>query len=294
MAYANNGMAQVLKEGSRGLSPNNWQVYHIDGEKHIFTCGDKKALWYLDRGLAVEIGDFQIRLTFEPKGYGFKDGETFGLAGREIRCVVSGEPEGLQRHHIVPYCYRTHFPFEYKSKNHHDVVLVSHTVHEAYEMEATKYKNRLADEYGVKTMNELNLEYSKIISEFSEHKVKMLSKLHALFRSHGTIPQKMIVENLEFVSEQNEFTMEFLSTLNYLQLWKIYVYLREKYNNEFDAFKAEHFHRFDHGYYLVQKLNGHDDLKNFVKKWRTHFVDTMNPQYMPEGWSVDFRVKVEL
>ena len=286
-------MSQILKEGSRGLSTENWRVYHPNG-KHMFTCGERKANWYIERELAEEIGDKKIKLTFAPKGYGFKENETFGLAGRIIQCVVSGESEKLQRHHIVPYCYRTHFPEEYKSKNHHDVVLVTHKVHEAYELEATKYKNELADVYGVKTLSELNLEYTKVLAEFSVNKTKMLAKLHAIFRSYGDIPQSVIKDNLKFVSEQTNISYDKLASLNYLQLWKLYTYLREKFGKEFEYFKKERTIKFDHGYHLVQKLETHDDIEHFVKLWRKHFIDTMNPPYMPEGWSIDFRVKVEL
>ena len=57
-----------------------------------------------------------IRLTFMPKGNGFEDNEVFGRSMREAKCVVSGLEDGLQRHHIVPYCYRTYFPEIYKKK----------------------------------------------------------------------------------------------------------------------------------------------------------------------------------
>jgi hypothetical protein len=286
-------MAQVLKEGGRGLSTTNWEVYSPEG-RHMFTCGERKAEWYLDRDLAIKFDDFKIKLTFQPKGSGFDDDEIFGLAGRNICCVVDGETGSLQRHHIVPYCYRSHFPDEYKSKNHHDVVLISADNHSDYESIATKYKNELAIEYDVKSLNEFNLEYTRILSEFSDNKVKMLSKLHAIFKSYGRIPVRVIIENLQFVADNTDMTYEFLSKLSYAQLWKLYTYLRDRFSNEFDEFKLVHGNKYDHGYHLVQKLKTHDEIKDFVRKWRMHFIDTMKPKYMPEGWSVDFKVKVEL
>lgn len=290
-------MAQILK----GLSGENWKVYHPDGT-HMFTCGEKKANWYLENldqktglPLATKIGDDEIQLTFEPKGKGYKNNESFGLIGRKVRCVVSGKSDGLQRHHIVPYCYRTHFDNEYKSKNHHDVVLVSHTVHEAYELEATKFKNQLAEEYGVKTLNELNLEYTRLIADYSEDKVKMLSKLYSIFNSYGRIPLEVIQENLKFVSEITGISYkDRISKFNYAQLWKMYVLLKEHYDADLENFKAENSTKFDHGRLLVEKLDSHDKIEEFVKRWRTHFIETMKPKYMPEGWSVDFRVKVEI
>ena len=49
-------MAQVLKKGSKGLNLENWRVFNEDG-KHMFTCGESKAKWYLDKDLAVPSGD---------------------------------------------------------------------------------------------------------------------------------------------------------------------------------------------------------------------------------------------
>ncbi len=104
----------ILKVGSKNLNTENWKVYHPSG-RHMFTCGEKKANWYLDRNLAKLIGKKKITLTFSPKGNGFEDNEEFGRSIREARCVVSGIEDGLQRHHIVPYCYRTYFPERFKS-----------------------------------------------------------------------------------------------------------------------------------------------------------------------------------
>jgi hypothetical protein len=292
-------MTQILKLGSKGLSGENWKVFHPDGT-HMFTCGKKKANWYLEnfdkntgKPLASQISKFEIKLTFNPKGKGYKKDELFGLAGRKIRCVVSGLPENLQRHHIVPYCYRNHFHNQYKSKNHHDVVLLSNKIHEEYEVEATKFKNQLAEEYGVKTLNELNLEYTRLLSDYSEIKVKMLSKLYSIFSCYGKIPNDAIIENLKLVSEVTGLSYKNqLSKYNYIQLWKLYTILKEHYNQEIENFKYQNAHRFDHGKLLAEKLNDYEKIKDFVIRWRNHFIDTMNPQYMPEGWSVDFRVKI--
>lgn len=294
-------MPQVLQQGGKNLNDENWKVYHLNGVKHMFTCGEKKAMWYLNNTdeetglpLATKIDDFTIRLNFESKGTGYKDGDIFGLAGRERRCVVCGESEGLQRHHIVPYCYRTHFPTEYKSKNHHDVVLITYQNHEAYEIQATKFKNKVAELYDIKTLNELNLEYTKLLSDFSETKIKGMSKLFAIFGSYGKIPQHIIKKNLKFVSEQLDIPYELLASFSYVQLYKLYLEIRSKYEKEFQVLKNKNREQFDHGFHLMKKLDTHEKIEEFVKMWRAHFVQTMKPKYMPEGWSVNFRVKVEI
>ena len=168
----------ILKVGSKNLKAENWEVYHPDGT-HMFTCGEKKATWYLDRDLAERMDDGKIKLTFVPKGNGFETNEVFGKSVREAICVVSGVDEGLQRHHIVPYCYRTYFPERYKSKNHHDVVLMQHSKHSKYEIEATKYKDEIAEMFDVKTINELNMEYTSKLRAVGKANDILLNNIHS-------------------------------------------------------------------------------------------------------------------
>lgn len=287
-------MPQVLQLESRNFNNGNWKIFHPNG-KHMFTCSEKKAMWYVEKGLGELQDDPNcVTLTFEPKGYGYEEGEIFGIAGRKIMCVVTGESEGLQRHHIVPYCYRSHFPDEYKSKNHHDVVLVTYKIHEEYERHASVYKNEMARIYGVPTLNELNLEYTKLLSQYSSDKVKMLSRFHSIFKNYENMPQETIKEILYVVSKYTDISKQRMLKLNFIQLYKLYLLLRKYHEKEFETYKDENKHRYDHGYHVVSKLDTHEKLEEFVKMWRTHFIETMKPPYMPDGWRVDFRVKVEL
>jgi hypothetical protein len=288
-------MPQTLKEGSKSLSTTNWKVYHPSTGKHMFTCGHHRAMWYLDRNLAKYIDKENriIQLTFKPNGRGFPLTDKFGLASRKVKCVVSGKTKELQKHHIVPYCYRTHFPLEYKSKNHHDVVLIHYKEHEAYEIEANKFKDQLADEYGIKRINDLNLEYTRAISAFSEEKLRMLSRFHSIFRSAGKLPKDKLLETIGLISKYTYFSSETLLKLNLMQLYKIYKYLRRKHEAEFEYFKNENYSKYDHGFLMYSKLDTEQKLTNFIKKWRRHFIETMNPQHMPDGWSIDYRVKTE-
>jgi hypothetical protein len=45
-------MPQVLQLESRNFNNGNWKVLHPNG-KHMFTCSEKKAMWYIEKGLAV-------------------------------------------------------------------------------------------------------------------------------------------------------------------------------------------------------------------------------------------------
>ena len=283
----------ILKLGSKNLNAENWEVYHPDGT-HMFTCGEKKATWYLDRDLAERMDDGKIKLTFEPKGNGFEANEIFGKSVREAICVVTGVDDGLQRHHIVPYCYRTYFPEQYKSKNHHDVVLINHERHSEYEQEATRYKDVIARMFDVKTITESNIEYTSKLREIGKPNAILLSTLHSLFKTHDKIIQQVKLEKLMAISEGVGLPFETICNYNYIQLYKMYLLLKEEHSKEQYDFKQNHRQEYDHGYHIVQKLDTEEKMVEFVKLWRRHFIKTTKPKFMPIGWSIDFRIKTNI
>ena len=283
----------ILKVGSKNLNSENWKVYHPSG-RHMFTCGEKKAEWYLERNLAKLIGTKKIAFTFIPRGNGFEDDEEFGRSMRENICVVSGLGYGLQRHHIVPYCYRTFFPEEFKSKNHHDVVLINFKKHSEYERKANIYKDVIAEMYNVKTIGELNIEYTMKLREMGKNSSILLNAIHSIFKSYKKMPEDIKLEKLHFISEKTNIPYNVIQCLNYIQLYKLYLLLKEQHIIEISAFKTENRALYDHGYHVVQKLDTEEKIEEFVKLWRNHFINTMQPLFMPNGWSIDFRIKTKI
>ena len=283
----------ILKLGSKNLNTENWEVYHPNGS-HMFTCGEKKAAWYLERNLAKRTADGKIMLTFEPKGNGFETNEIFGKSIREPICVVTGVLNSLQRHHIVPYCYRTYFAEKYKSKNHHDVVLVNHEKHSEYEQQATQYKDLIANMFNVKTIAEFNIEYTSMLRKLGKPNAILLNTLHSLFKTYGKISHEMKIEKLKIISEGTGICFETICNYNYIQLYKMYLLLKKQHLNKQYEFKQNHRQNYDHGYHVVQKLDTEEKMVEFVKLWRTHFIETMKPKFMPIGWSIDFRIKTNI
>jgi len=283
----------ILQIGSKNLSSENWKVYHPSG-RHMFTCGEKKAYWYLERNLAELTGERMIKLTFIPKGNGFEDNEEFGRSSRIVQCVVTGISDGLQRHHIVPYCYRTYFPEIYKSKNHHDVVLMNFEIHSEYEQKANAFKDEIARIYNVKTIGELNAEYTLKLRELGKPNAIILNTIHSIFKIYGRLSREELLDKLHYIADNSNFPFETLVKYNYIQLFKLYQLLREDHINEIYEFKGIYRKQYDHGYHVVQKLDTEEKIEDFVKLWRNHFVDTMQPLFMPTGWSVDFRIKTKI
>jgi hypothetical protein len=260
----------------------------------MFTCGEKKASWYLERGLAKLIGKKKIALTFSPKGNGFEDNEEFGRSIREARCIVSGLEDGLQRHHIVPYCYRSYFPEQFKSKNHHDVVLINHEIHSQYEQLANSFKDEIARIFNVKTIGEFNIDYTNKLREVGKPNAIVLNAIHSVFKTYGRISRETLIGKIREISELTGVPFDTLKKFNYIQYYKFYLLLKIQHEKEIYEFKEANRKLYDHGYHVVKQLDTEEKIEDFVKLWRNHFIDTMQPKYMPTGWSIDFRIKTKI
>jgi len=47
-----------------------------------------------------------------------------------------------------------------------------------------------------------------------------------------------------------------------------------------------------HGFEVVERVRSEGKLLEFEKMWRKHFVDTMQPKFLPPLWSVDHRHEI--
>lgn len=213
-------------------------------------CNKKKADWYIKKNLAEWIDDKKFKLIFEPNGNGKADNPYY----REVienRCVVCGSEKELNKHHVVPYVFRSRMPTEYKESNHHDVLATCIDCHEKYEEMATKFKKQIADELNVSMENGMSPEQIK--------NKKILSARNLLERvSKGEITG-VPEDRLEIIKlKAKEELVEEISI---------------------------HGAAWADG--IMKVIIESDDMYNFVKRWREHFVKHMSSQYLPKYWSID-------
>lgn len=106
--------------------------------KPLTTIGEKRAEWYLKKGLGEEVTEpavltmfpsFSriIRLKFKAKMEERTD--PFYLQVQETKCVVCGSRDNLSLHHVVPSVIRQHFSEEDKNHAHSWCVLLCHEHH---------------------------------------------------------------------------------------------------------------------------------------------------------------------
>jgi hypothetical protein len=231
-------------------SPVGETMFHGDAEK---------ALWYLNRRLVevVSASPPVLRFRFAPGGPGHV-GDDYYLTGKANRCVVCGAEEGLNRHHVVPRVYRRHLPPEVKDHSHHDVLLMCLACHEKYESAANELKAELGGRFGV-PLHGLRGE--------RDHERNQAVKLAIALRRHGAqIPEARRLEMLRILG-------------GWLGKWPV-----DEADVEQVAGLTSEEARVEHGRHVVGQV---DDVEAFIRSWRAHFVEIMQPRFLPAHWSVD-------
>lgn len=237
----------------------NCKVFNKEGEL-IFRCDNKKAKWYLDRNLAsiISYDPLSIKFNFKAKGRGHA-GDDFYLTARVNHCVVCGNQEKLTRHHIVPICYRKHFPEHTKRHSSHDIVMLCVSCHIAYEEEAFELKKKIGEEFGIPVEG--------FPCSINQEILRIRGAANTLLKYSDVMPQ----ERIELLSANIKKYLG-KNSLNKEDLEK---------TSKFDFKNGNYVH---HGKYVVEHL---DDLQSFVNRWRFHFLEKMKPTKMPEGWVPD-------
>jgi len=240
----------------------NCSVEHPDGHL-MFRCDRKRADWYLKRDLATIIQDepLLIRLNFVPKGRGHID-EPYYLAPKENRCVVCGSTKELTRHHAVPHCYRRWLPIRLKSRSSHDVVPLCVDCHERYETLAFDLKKKLAEQYDAPINGEKE-------AESPAFRAARSSAYAILHFGHQMPPERKAVLQSRIALYLNK---PFVTDEDLIRLAK----------------KKRERRLHSYGQNLINKLT---DFDEFIRLWRTHFVETMQPKFMSEHWDVNHRLE---
>lgn len=241
---------------------SNSQIYehvrmlHPDGQLMCRTSM-RRAQWFLQKNLASwVIKDIEFQLNFVPAGYGKSDIPYYTVA-HQNRCVVCGVEHNLNKHHVFPTVFRKNMPLLYKSSNSFDVLPICIDCHEIYENEGNKLKEQIVQEYlGRSTIHEMTESQKKNIKIIrARNFIASLDENEQIVRQNKTIkPPKDVIEQYKRIASQELY----------------------------ETADSAHW-----GKQVMDIVLRNQEEQAFVEKWRKHFVETMNPQFLPEYWSVD-------
>ncbi|KAI8082229.1 hypothetical protein BDF21DRAFT_444173 [Thamnidium elegans] len=302
----------VMPSKKSNIIYENWKVYS-KAHKLMFRCNEKKAQWYLKRELATLLPKEtrSIKLTFEAKGDGHKKGD-YMVEDRSNICVSCGGDQYLTIHHVVPEMYRHWMPLAVKSKSSRDLLLLCKHCHNGYEDKAMKFKKQCVNRFNIPLEGHgwVYLPHYKVAKKAAS----------ALIRSADKIPQdrqqvlkdtvlkfwneyrKEVKEKEAIHSDKEEeitsgnkgeetVTEETVGDGN--EDWDT---ILEKCSLLEDHFRGSDF--IEHGNKVIQQLTKNcvrndrgqetwPDLEGFIKEWRQHFLDHIDPKFLSELWTVD-------
>ena len=211
---------------------------------------------------------YTVRLSFEPNVPRMFERDYY-VTEKENRCVVCGRDDQYMRKMIIPRDYRRHFPDELKNHISHDILLLCPSCHHISSNHDEDLRQKLSDQY--------NIPLSQNVATEVSAKVKSAAK--ALLYSRDKLPPERRKE-LELVLETHEnVKVAELDTSRLEQI--IHSKTKHSYSPETHAAK------------LIKKVIDDGKLKEFVKMWREHFLETMNPQFLPPLWSTEHNLNVE-
>jgi hypothetical protein len=308
---------------------DNIGMYDPDGIM-LCTIGKKKANWYVQkRKLAVwKVPSKSIQLLFTPKSNNKNKSEgddnsskheeegqhvlkfksegsiLYNTAHKKNICVACGASDGLMRHYVVPYSYRRLLPTKFKSHLPHDVVLLCLDCH------------LVADHGGIQRREWTYERSYRTDSESARptipnpHLRRVKSCAQALWKHRPKLPpdrllkyEQVVADYLSSLPKQDEETEGrhgIATTTRQLRQNEPQTQQHEPLSNEvLQKLVVQTLETTDRpnpkyvpiSVLVVNALETDTDVTQFIKSWRQLFVETLQPRYLPTGWSVDSSVE---
>jgi exonuclease 3'-5' domain-containing protein 2 len=253
-------------------SPMYDNIVMLDPEgKALSTISNKKAQWYVSKGLAEWTTPSNVQLRFEPSGR--SSGDAYTSSPKSNCCVACGVSGHMMRHYIVPYAYRSLLPNRYKSHQSHDVVILCPKCHlyceQCYHERRSELEESLRTDPA--TADRLHVD---------PHKQHVRSAALALLRWRAKLPGSRIEEYEKIVRQHLGVPCD-CALLEELLQQAIDVDYTTRNPNYISGSELVANH-------LMQ--GGRDRIADFVKEWRAFFLSTVQPRHLPIGWRVDAKV----
>lgn len=233
----------------------------------LCTIDKRKAEWYIKKGLGIEICNepLRVRLNFEPAGRSNGEVGEYYTTEKENRCVVCGKENELIRKNVVPHEYRKFFPNVMKDKTSHDILLLCTHCHHHSNISDLKIRRMLAEKCNAPIYqlpdNDDELKHFRIIQKSAR----------ALVKSSNSIPEARKIELMKVM--QDAYPKQIIND-DFLQQ-----ILKKK--------EPESCIRSPHGQLVVDFYKENGGIILLEKLFRQHFLDSMNPKFMPKLWNVN-------
>ncbi|AYV84126.1 MAG: hypothetical protein Hyperionvirus18_2 [Hyperionvirus sp.] len=230
---------------------DNCEIYSPD-KKLLGYCSLAKYDWYLTKNLAEKIEDGKVMLKFEPKYRTM----TRDCASKKLnRCYVCSAEGDLRKYHVIPSQYKKQLPVTLKSHNSTDIIPLCVECESEATFEKEEFRRNLEDEYNVSQSNFIDDKKALL---------KALSKKILGARSHGILEKDSMVRIQEILKrEPTDDDLKEYSGCNPSMM----------YQGTKSA--AE---------YVTKQFLEKDQIKELMLLWKQLFVDTMDPEMIPDDF----------
>lgn len=309
---------EVSNSNAKSFLYDNCKLLAPDGEV-ISIIPLKKMKWYLNKDLAEAVGLKKIKLKFEPS-HRTNVEQNFYLAEKKNICVSCGGSYNLTKFYIVPYEFRKHFPFQYRVRTSHDVILLCLTCRDRIcPIYRFHHKNFVAQTFKEENISLTEAEYNK--HQYVEDVLlKRIQKLiRPLIKFNDRIPDSRKAELTDKYKNTIKGTKYDSSDTNIDSLKAILERQSKHKNDNFvssDALVVKILLDFRLSFGEDKCLNRksvkgivlcdcklcrqnntkaldlcHLSMQRFVRFWRTLFMKTLEPNFMPTGWSIFHKIQ---
>lgn len=243
----------------------------LDPSKNpLTTISARRARWYLDKSLAVSLGpdngySDRLMLTFAPKK---SHSNSFLQAILPTQCVVCGANDGLTLHHVIPMAVKRFFPEKEKNHTRQWCVLVCEKHHlEAEKLCRPLYEHSLQD--AIQAVQKQHSDKNKLF-------YKLMQAFHAKNAAIQHLRNALNEEELEIAGAFLDSSAADETVFDGLKC--IVENVRAENKMKVKETKARWGNSFI-------EVNG--GIENVKKMFREAFLN-LNPQFLPEGFLVDY------
>lgn len=174
-------------------------------------------------------------------------------------CYVCGADDHFTKHHVVPYSYTKHFPKtpEMQLRLYFLCAVLCPKCHTTYEWHiennATEFRKQISEKY----------------FPFSKEEFTRLWRISALgisyfrlLKKYDIVHAKELRQKIRDLLDGDDFEECFALSLSY------------------------HRHNSDYFKLIVQNV---DNLNEFIELWKNHFIQVMQPKYLPADFDLGFK-----